>query len=164
MKRLGQGALKGLLVGVGIGVALAHGLGWATTAGLLGYLIAMGTGATVGLVVGKPPWKQAGWVEGLLKAIAGLLVGALLYWLGSRFGSFELPFALLEAPAESRWDELPLVFAPLIASIFGALIELDNTPSGGSGGKASAKEPGGTARKAGKATAAEPMDADFEPF
>ncbi|MEM9070298.1 MAG: hypothetical protein AAGE52_17455 [Myxococcota bacterium] len=127
LKRLGLGLIKGLVIGGAIGAAFHFGLGWTSATGLLAYLMAMGAGATAGILAGKPPWKQAAWIESVLKAVAGVGVGALAYWLGSRFGEFGLPLELPNVAAGTSWTEVPLVFVPAVSAVFGTLVELDNT-------------------------------------
>ncbi len=122
-----MGLVKGVLIGGAVGAGLHFGLGWTMASGLLGYLLAMGAGATAGILVGKPPWKQAAWIESLLKALAGIGVGALLYWVSSKWGSFELPFAIPGVEAGTEWTEVPLLFVTAVSAVFGTLIELDNT-------------------------------------
>ncbi len=127
LKRLVMGLVKGVLIGGAVGAGLHFGLGWTIASGLLGYLLAMGAGATAGILVGKPPWKQAAWIESLLKAVAGLGVGALIYWVSSKWGSFELPFAIPGVESGTAWTEVPLLFVTAVSAVFGTLIELDNT-------------------------------------
>lgn len=138
-KRLLLGLLKGLILGILIGVGFQIGLGWTVTGGLLGFLIAMAVGASTGVLCGKPPWRTAAWIETVLKAVAGVAVGALLFWLFG-YASTGLGFEIFGAPETAVWNEQPLLFAPAIAALFGTLIELDNTPektdaSGGKTGK-----------------------------
>jgi len=118
--------LKGLLTGAALGAAFHFGLGWTTAGGLLGFLIAMGVGATTAALTGKPPWRQAAWIEGVLKGLAGFGIGALLFWV---FGmaKLNLPWTLLGIPEGTRAGELPLLFSPAIGLLIGSLIELDNT-------------------------------------
>lgn len=147
LRRLGIGFLKGLVVGALVGVAFQVGLGWVETPGLLGYLLAMGTGATAGILAGTPPWRAEAWIEAVLKAVFGVGVGALLYWLATSFLSFGLPFALLGAGDGTAWPAVPLVFAPLVAGVYGAIVELDNTPGKTDAGKDEpAKKPRGRRR------------------
>ncbi len=127
LKRLGIGLLKGLVVGGAVGAALQLGLGWTQTTGLLGYLLAMATGATAGTLAGTPPWKGEAWIEAVLKGVFGVGVGALLYWLGSSFAPFGLPLAIGGAPDGADWTSLPLLYAPAIGGVYGAIVELDNT-------------------------------------
>ena len=138
-KRLIVGLVKGLLVGLVVGAGVQAGLRW-TTPGLLGYLLAAATGASAGLFCGKPPWRQEAWLEGVLKAVAGALVGAGAFW-GLSYLSFGLGFDLLGAGANVPWNEQPLLFAPLIAGVFGSAVELDNTPSAPSGSTKESKRP-----------------------
>ena len=127
LKRLVFGLFKGALLGAAIGAGLHFGLGWTIVTGLLGYLLAMGAGASAGILTGKPPWKQAAWIESLLKAIAGMAIGALLYWVSSKWGSFGLPFAIPGVEAGTAWTEVPLLYVTAISAVFGTLVELDNT-------------------------------------
>jgi hypothetical protein len=127
LKRLGFGLIKGVLIGAGVGAGIQLGLGWTETSGLLGYLLAMGVGATAGILAGKPPWRQEAWIEALLKAAGGVGVGALLYWLGTSFAGFDVPFAVGGAEAGIPWTSIPLLYAPAISGLFGTLVELDNT-------------------------------------
>ena len=142
LKRLGLGFLKGLVVGLAVGAAFQLGLGWAETGGLLGYLLAMGTGATAGILAGAPPWKAEAWIEAVLKGVFGVGVGALLYWLASSFLGFGVPMALAGADEGASWTTLPIVFAPLVAGIYGAIVELDNTPGKGDAGSEPKKASG----------------------
>lgn len=159
-KRLLFGLLKGLIIGAGLGAALHFGLGWTTTPGLLGYLLAMGGGATAGILAGKPPWRHQAWIEALLKAVAGLATGALVYWLASDYGAIGLPFEVAGVAAGTPWPELPLLYIPLVAALFGSLVELDNT------GDDKAKKSSGGGSKAKKARVAdlEEVEAFPEPF
>jgi hypothetical protein len=125
LKRLGLGLLKGLVIGGTIGAAFQYGLGWHDVAGLLGFLIAMGVAGTAGVFAGRPPWQHGAWIEATLKGLVGVGLGALLYWVASRWGQFAIPFPGLSEPAS--WTELPVVFAPAIAGVYGSLVELDNT-------------------------------------
>jgi len=127
LKRLGLGLLKGLLIGGGIGAGLQYGLKLepATVAGLLGFLIAMGVAGTTGVFAGKPPWQEGAWIEATLKGLVGVGLGALVYWASAKWGSFAVPLPGLAEPA--KWTELPVVFGPAVAGVYGALVELDNT-------------------------------------
>jgi len=131
LKRLGLGLIKGLLIGGAIGAGFHFGLGWTVATGLLAYLIAMGAGATAGILAGKPPWRHAAWIESLLKAVAGLGIGALVYWLASSFADFQLPFAIPGVAEGHGWTEMPLLSSVAVAGLFGTLVELDNTDDGG---------------------------------
>jgi hypothetical protein len=125
LKRLGLGLSKGLLIGGAIGAAFQYGLGWHGVSGLLGFLIAMAVAGTTGVFAGKPPWKEGAWIEATLKGLVGVGVGALLYWVSSRWGQLAIPFPGLAEP--ESWTALPAVFAPTVAAVYGSVVELDNT-------------------------------------
>jgi hypothetical protein len=115
------------------------------TEGLLGYLIAMGVGATAGILAGRPPWLHEAWLESLLKGVFGLAVGAALYWVATRFLTFNLAFGFFGAPESSAWTTLPLLYAPPIAMLFALIVELDNSSAaskpGAGAGKPGAPKP-----------------------
>jgi hypothetical protein len=96
----------------------------------------MGTGATAGIIAGRPPWRREAWLEGLLKAVVGLALGLGLYWLARRFLAAPMPFGLLGAPEGTAWTDLPLLYAPAVGALYGGLVELDNTPGGRAGSAA----------------------------
>lgn len=127
LKRLLIGVIKGLLVGAAIGSALHFGLGWTTAAGLFAYLLAMGSGATAGVLAGKPPWRQQAWIESVLKSVAGLGVGALAYWGASTWLAAPLPLEVPGIASGTPWTEMTLGITTATAAVFGALVELDNT-------------------------------------
>ena len=127
LKRLGIGLSKGLVLGALAGAALHFGLGITSVGVLAGFAIAMVTGALAAVVSGRPPWQKGAWIESLLKGGAGLAIGALVYWVVSRFAGFGIPFALGSVPAGTQWTQMPIMLAPTIAALFGGLVELDNT-------------------------------------
>lgn len=141
-KRLLLGLVKGLLIGGAIGAGAHFGLRWTSATGLLAYLLAMGSGATAGILGGKPPWRQETWIETVLKAVAGLGIGALVYWITSTWAAFGIPFALPSVEAGTPWTSVPLLVSTAIGVLFGTLVELDNTDDGATtpsrGGKAKA--------------------------
>jgi len=127
LRRLGIGLLKGLIVGAAIGAGLHFGLHWPVVGDVLGYLLAMATGATAGILAGKPPWREGAGVESALKGIGGLGIAALVYYLAQRFTGVAIPWAVLGIPAHTVWTHVPLLVAPAIAAPFAALVELDNS-------------------------------------
>lgn len=124
LKRLALGLLKGLLIGGAIGAGLHYGLGWTNAAGLLGFLVSMGVAGTAGVFAGKAPWKDGAWIEATLKGMVGVALGALAYW-GLGYVPFEIPFPGLAEP--QTLASIPVIFAPAIAGVYGALVELDDT-------------------------------------
>jgi hypothetical protein len=140
LKRLALGLAKGLVIGGALGAALHFGLGWTTAEGVLGYLVAMVAGMSAAVLSGKPPWaSEGGWIEGILKGVAGIGLGALAYWLGSSYAAVGIPFELAGVPAGTAWTSLPLLVGPTIAGVFGAAVELDNTPVKAKAGSGSPK-------------------------
>ncbi len=124
-KRLGLGLLKGLVIGAAVGAGITFGLHWPTpSGGLLSYLLALGVGGTTGIFAGKAPWKEGAWVEAGLKGLVGVMVAGLLYWLGSSYAAFGLPWPGAEAAVP--WTALPPIYLPLVGGMYGALVELDH--------------------------------------
>src|SRR5262245_9581659 len=98
MLRLVFGLLKGAVVGGALGWA-AFKLG--VTAGAAAVITYAIIGGVVGMLCGKPPWRQDTFWTSALKGIGGLIVGGLLYWGGSKlFGGLHiaLPAALGASP------------------------------------------------------------------
>lgn len=120
MGRALLGLLKGLLVGGAVGYGLlrlgVHG-------GVLAYLGCAVTGALVGLICGRAPWRAETIWTPVLKMIFGMLVGAGLYALGSRF----LPG--LHFSVQNVGD-LALregaLLAPAIGLLYGLFVEVDD--------------------------------------
>lgn len=155
LKRLGLGLLKGLVIGGAVGAGLQYGLKWTEVSGLLGFLVAMGVGGTTGVFAGKPPWQEGAWIEATLKGLVGVGLGALLYWIASRWGQLAIPFPGLTEPAS--WTVLPAVYAPAIAGTYGALVELDNT------GDSNADEPERRQRAKARVALDDDLDLEEEP-
>jgi len=137
LKRLGFGLLKGLLIGGLIGAGLQYGLQWTDATGLLGFLLSMGVAGTAGVFAGKAPWQDGAWIEATLKGMVGVGLGALAYW-GLTYIPFEVPYPGLEGT--HALAALPAVFAPAIAGVYGALVELDNTGDESGDGKKTKKD------------------------
>jgi hypothetical protein len=125
-KRILFGLVKGTVLGLAVGCLFHFGLGWRVAPDLLGYLIAMGTGATAGILAGRPPWLHEAWLESLLKGVFGLAVGAALYWAAVRFIPSPVSFSVFGSPENTEWTSLPMLVAPPIAVLFALVVELDN--------------------------------------
>ncbi len=131
LKRLLYGWLKGLVIGSAIGAGIQFGLPelhmtWPiVSGGIAGTLLAMGAAGTTGVFAGRPPWREGAWIEALLKSLFGVGTGALLYWLGARYGTFPMPFPGIQGT--TVWTAQPVLFLPAIAGVYGSLVELDNT-------------------------------------
>jgi len=123
--RLVLGLLKGGVIGGALGFA-AFKLGVA--GGVPAFVAYAIIGALVGMVCGKPPWKQDTFWTSALKGIGGLIVGALLYWGGSKLlGGLHVTLpAALGAQPDRSFAELPILLGPLVGALWGAFIEVDD--------------------------------------
>jgi hypothetical protein len=124
MGRALLGLLKGLIVGGAVGYGLLR-LGAHT--GLLAYLGCAITGALVGLLCGRAPWRADTIWTPVLKMLFGTLVGAGLYALGSRF----LPGMTFSVQGVG---DLGLrdgtILAPAIGLLYGLFVEVDDGGQG----------------------------------
>lgn len=129
MLRLVLGVLKGAIVGAAVGYgAWKLGLG-----GALGFVVYGLVGALVGVVCGKPLWRQETLFTPLLKSIFGFAIGVGLFF-GARkiLGGMHLAIATGLGAPDRPLVEVPFLLAPLIGLIYGAFVEVDD----GSGSKA----------------------------
>jgi hypothetical protein len=135
MLRVIMGLLKGGLVGAGVGF-LAWKLG--ITSGPIAFVAYGLIGGLVGLVAGRPPWRQETIWTSLLKGIFGFGVGlALTFGAHKLLGSMHLAFATgLGAPDKPLVD-VPFLLGPIIGAIWGILVEVDD---GSSAERAKAKD------------------------
>ena len=125
MVRVLLGLLKGLIVGGALGY-VATRLG--VTAGPLAFATYALVGFVVGLVGGKAIWRQPTLWTPALKGVFGALVCVGLYWLGSKFLGglkLELP-AALNVPSDLPVVQVPLVLAPILATVYGIFVEVDD--------------------------------------
>jgi hypothetical protein len=146
MLRVVLGILKGGLVGVAIG-ALAFKLG--VTGGLPAYVAYGVVGGLVGIVAGRPPWKQETLWTSWLKGIFGFGIGLLLYWgahklLGGLHASFA---AQLGAPPDRPLVEVPFLLGPAIGILWGVLVEVDDSVGAKPSSKPGSKAEPSAARK-----------------
>jgi ABC-type arginine transport system permease subunit len=134
MLRVVLGLLKGGLIGAAVGFG-AFRLGIAD--GALGFVVYGAVGLLVGLLVGRPPWRQETIWTSILKGVFGLLVAMGLYWGGRKLlGQTHLAFATgLGAPDRPLVD-IPFLLGPIIGALYGIFVEVDDTggaaPAGGS--------------------------------
>jgi hypothetical protein len=139
MLRVVVGLLKGAVVGGALGFgALKLGVGGGAAAFVTYALI----GALVGMICGKPPWRQDTFWTSALKGIGGTIVGVLLY-LGGRklLGGVPLTLpAALGAPPDAKIGELPVILGPLIGALWGAFVEVDDGGSAAGADKAKPKQ------------------------
>lgn len=127
LKRLLLGLLKGLLVGGALGAA-AHALVGPTLTGVGAYALYALVGGLAGLVAGRPAWRQGAGVAAILRGVFGLGVGVGLYALAARFLTFlvAIPGAVAPAATSGALGQLPLFLAPLVATVYAVLVELDD--------------------------------------
>ncbi|MBL8601428.1 MAG: hypothetical protein JNK72_05840 [Myxococcales bacterium] len=123
MKRLVIGLVKGLLVGGALGAALHFGLGATTLIGPLAYVFYAVVGALAGLLAGRPAWREGAGVAAILRAVFGLGVGVGLYALAGLL-KFEVPLA--GVGAGHTLQQIPLLLAPTIATVYATLVEVDD--------------------------------------
>jgi hypothetical protein len=82
-------------------------------------------GALSGVVAGQPPWRKGAWLASILKAVFGAGVGAGLYALASRFLAVGVG-GIAGLADGTALANAPLLFAPLVAGVYGMLVELDD--------------------------------------
>jgi hypothetical protein len=136
MVRVVLGLLKGAVVGAALGWA-AFKLG--VTDGVAAWLTYALIGGLVGMVCGKPPWRQDTFWTSAIKGLVGVGVGVGLYLLGRKLlggAHVSLPAALGAAPDLSI-AQLPILLGPMIGALWGVVIEVDD---GGSASKADASK------------------------
>ncbi|HEY0712394.1 MAG TPA: hypothetical protein VGF45_06955, partial [Polyangia bacterium] len=146
MLRVLLGLLKGAVIGGAVGyVATVAGLG----RGSSGYLVYAAVGFLVGIVCGKPLWRQETLWTPALKGVVGAAILAGLYWGAQKLlGGFSvpLPAALNQVTGgEGRpLVEVPLLLAPALAIIYGIFVEVDDggSKAAAPAGKAPATKPG----------------------
>jgi ABC-type arginine transport system permease subunit len=128
MLRVVLGLLKGGLIGAAIGFG-AFRLG--IEGGALGFVVYALVGLMVGLLVGKPPWRQETIWTSIIKGIFGLLIAMGLYWGGRKLlGGTHLAFATgLGAPDKAVVD-IPFLLGPVIGALYGIFVEVDDTGGG----------------------------------
>jgi hypothetical protein len=128
-----RGLVKGLVIGLVLGSVLTYALRWPVPIGsLLGYLAAMAACGTTGIAGGRAPWREGAWLPAALKALAGVAVGALAYWMLGAHLDATLPetvaSALVSVPSDgpTSWIAAPTLSITAIAASFGLLVELDH--------------------------------------
>ena len=125
MLRALLGLFKGGLIGAAIGFG-AFRLG--IDGGVLGFAVYGLVGLLVGLLVGRPPWRQETIWTSILKSLFGLLIAMGLYW-GARklLGQTHLAFATgLGAPDKPLVD-IPFLLGPVVGALYGIFVEVDDT-------------------------------------
>jgi hypothetical protein len=126
--RLVVGLLKGGLIGFGVGM-----LSWRIgMTGVPAFVDAGIIGALVGIFGGRPPWRQETIWTPALKGIFGVVIGIGLYWLAHKvLDGVHFGLAVKLGAPDKPIPDVPVVLGPMIGAIWGALVELDDSGSGG---------------------------------
>jgi hypothetical protein len=124
MGRVILGLLKGGVVGAAIG-ALAFKLGFAGGAvALFSYAL---IGGLVGILCGRPPWRQDTFWTSALKGLFGLLVGGGLYFVARKLlGGIHAGFTASLGAPDKPLVEIPILLGPVIGAVWGIFIEVDD--------------------------------------
>jgi len=127
MLRVLLGLVKGGIVGAAVGFAASRvGLGSGATAWLVYGVV----GFLVGLVCGKPPWRQETLWTSIVKGVIGLAVCMGLFWVaGKVLGGMQAPAQLLGALGITEGRALvsvPALLGPLIGIVYGVFVEVDD--------------------------------------
>ena len=140
MVRVLLGLVKGGIVGAAVGFAASRvGFGAGPTA----WLVYGAVGFLVGIVCGKPPWRQETIWTSVVKGVVGLVVCMGLFWVARKvFGGMQAPELLLAPLGASHGQALvsmPALLGPLIGILYGAFVEVDDggksAPAGNKPGK-----------------------------
>jgi hypothetical protein len=127
MIRIFLGLLKGGLVGAAFGFGAAR-LGLST--GALAWPAYGALGFLVGVVCGKPPWRQETLWTTLMKGIIGFVMCMGLYWVAQKvLGGIKAPslvVAELGLAADTTLASTPVLLAPLIGIVYGIFVEVDD--------------------------------------
>ncbi|HJX62402.1 MAG TPA: hypothetical protein VJ860_00450 [Polyangia bacterium] len=137
MVRVLLGLVKGGIVGAAVGfAALRVGVG----AGATAWLVYGAVGFLVGLVCGKPPWRQETIWTSIVKGVIGLAVCMGLFWVaGKLLGGMQAPAQLVAPLGLTDGQALvsvPALLGPLIGIVYGVFVEVDD------GGKSAPKSKG----------------------
>jgi hypothetical protein len=131
--RVVTGLLKGGIIGFCVG-ALSWRIGM-VMGGLPAFIDYGVIGALVGILGGRPPWRQETIWTPLLKGIFGVVVGIGLYWVAHKFlQGVHLELATKLGAPDKSIPDVPVVLGPMIGALWGILVELDD-----SGGAANAE-------------------------
>jgi hypothetical protein len=126
--RVVSGLLKGGLIGFCVG-ALSWRIGMTGLPAFVDYGL---VGALVGILGGRPPWRQDTIWTPLLKGIFGVVVGIGLYWVAHKvLYGVRLDFAVKLGAPDKPIPEVPVILAPMIGALWGILVELDDSSSNG---------------------------------
>ena len=124
MLRVLSGVLKGGLIGFCVG-ALSWRIGMTGVPAFIDYGL---IGALVGVLGGRPPWRQETIWTPLLKGIFGIVVGIGLYWLAHKLlGNTRLDLAVKLGAPDKPIPDVSVVLGPMVGALWGILVELDDS-------------------------------------
>ncbi len=119
------GLLVGASLGLAAGASVQFGLARLDTTAVGSYLLAMGVGATAAVLGGEPPWRRTSYVEPVLRAAFGLLIGAILAGAAAALFDGVWPFALEAGSEALPWTRRPLALGAFVGGVTGALTALE---------------------------------------
>jgi hypothetical protein len=97
----------------------------------------------VGIVCGKPPWRQETICTSVVKGVIGLVVCMGLFWVARKvFGGMQAPAQLLASLGVSEGQALvsvPALLGPVIGMLYGVFVEVDDGGKSAPTGKGQAK-------------------------
>jgi hypothetical protein len=124
-RRLFLGLFEGAFLGALLVFAIVRGAGWSSLP-LWMALVASGVlGAVIGLVAGKPIWREGAKIEAGLKSFFGALLGVGALYAMQRW--VPLPALPMAIPGVEH-GPVPLAYLPLVGITLAMLFELDDTP------------------------------------
>jgi hypothetical protein len=127
MLRVILGLLKGGVIGAAVGgLALQVGVGGGVVAAMTYAVI----GGLVGILCGRPPWRQDTFWTSALKGIFGVGIGIGLYFLARKLLGGAHLAALTDLGLPDRpIGELPIILGPVIGALWGIFVEVDDAGS-----------------------------------
>ena len=124
MLRVVLGLIKGGIIGAAVGFG-AWKVGF--TVGVLAVAAFGAIGALVGVLGGKPLWRQETIWTSIIKAVvgAGLSIG-LYFGAHKLLGSTHLAFATGLGAPDQPFVDLPFLLGPVIGALYGIFVEVDD--------------------------------------
>jgi hypothetical protein len=135
MGRIILGLLKGGLLGAAAGY-FAGSAG--VSVGPIAIILYAAIGAAVGLICGRPLWRQETFWTPVIKALFGAGVGVGLFFLARKLlGETVLSISAIPGSGTHPLAQVPALLGPIIGAVYGIFVEVDD----GSTAAAPAKSP-----------------------